>query len=187
MQGRTVPARAIAVAAALGLAAAPALAAEPAPAAPKTMGFTPKTYVDGPVLQVILGERALFRLDDSGNPVLESVEKGQLAVAHPAGAVSETFKPPAFGAMGVALDGSAEKKASSIKVWNGTGRPVQYRAVVLVLHGETLRPVAVPTCPVAPGATRIESWPAPIVAVGLSRFKAATKAALAQPACKKGK
>ena len=169
------------------LVASPALAADPAPPAAQTLGFTAKTFVDGPVLQVILGERALVRLDDGGLPVLDGVEKGQLAVAHPAGAVSETFTPPGPGLIGAALDGSAEKKASSLKVWNGTGHAIQYQAVVLVLHGQTLHPVAVRTCPVAAGGVRVETWPAPIVAVGLSRFKTASKAALAQPACKKGK
>lgn len=185
MQGRTVFARVFIAAAALATSA-PALAAEP-PAGAKSMAFEPKTFVDGPMLQVIIGERALVRLDDAGQPVMESVEKGQLAAAHPAGAVSETFKPPGFGVVAAALDGSADVKATKLKVWNGTGRAIQYRAVVLVLQGQTLHPVAVRTCPVAAGGVRIESWPAPIVAVGMSEFKPATKATLALPACKKGK
>ncbi len=186
MQGRTVFARALFAGAAL-LASAPALAAEPPAAPPKSMAFEPKTFVDGSILQVIIGERALIRLDDAGNPVLESVEKGQLAAAHPPGAASETFTPPGPGVVGAALDGSAEIKASKLKIWNGTSHAIQYQAVVLVLQGQTLHPVLVRTCPVAAGGARIESWPAPIVAVGLSRFKPATKAALIQPACKRGK
>jgi hypothetical protein len=151
------------------------------------MPFQPKTFVDGSILQVILGERAIIRLDDSGMPVLDSVEKGQLAVAHPDGAVTESFKPPPQGLIAAALDGSAEKKATSLKIWNGTGHPIEYRAIVLVLHGQTLHAMPVPTCPVAAGHVRLETWPAPIVAVGLSRFKPATKAALVQPACNQGK
>lgn len=186
MQGRTVLARAMFAAAAL-LVTTPAAAEPPAAAPPKSMAFEPKTFVDGAMLQVIIGERALVRLDDAGNPVLESVEKGQLAAAHPPGAANESFKPPGPGVLAAALDGSAEIKASKLKVWNGTNHPIQYRAVVLVLQGQTLHPVAVQTCPVPAGGVRIESWPAPIVAVGVSRFKPATKAALALPACKKGK
>ena len=170
------------------LLAGAADAAEPAAAAPTTMAFQPKTYVDGAILQVILGERALFRLDDGGQPVLDSVEKGQLAVAHPDGAVTEAFKPPPDGEVAVALDGSAEKKATSLKIWNGTSEPIEYRAIVLVLkQGQTLQAMPVPTCPVAPGHVRLETWPAPIVAVGLSRFKPASKTALIQPACNQGK
>jgi hypothetical protein len=135
----------------------------------------------------MLGQRALVRLDDGGQPVLDGVEKGQLAVAHPDGAVAESFKPPPKGVIAAALDGSAEKRATSLKIWNGTGHAVEYRAIVLVLHGQSLRAMPVPTCPVAAGHVRLETWPAPIVAVGLSRFKPATKAALAQPACNGGK
>jgi hypothetical protein len=166
--------------------AAPQTAA-PQTATPQTMAFEPKTFVDGAILQVILGERALVRVDDAGKPVLDSVQKGQLAVAHPDGAVTESFTPPPEGVIAAALDGSAEKRATSLKIWNGTGQPIEYRAIVLVLQsGQTLRAMPVPTCPVAAGHIRLESWPAPIVAVGLSRFKAASKEALAQPACKQG-
>jgi len=167
--------------------AAPAANAPATPAAPLSMAFQPKTFVDGVTLQVMLGQRALVRLDTGGQPVLDSVEKGQLAVAHPAGAVAETFKPPPQGLIAAALDGSAEKRATSLKIWNGTGHAVEYRAIVLVLHGEVLRAMPVPTCPVAAGHVRLETWPAPIVAVGLSSFKPASKAALAQSACKGGK
>lgn len=162
--------------------------AEPASAAAPTMAFQPKTYVDGAILQVILGERALFRLADGGKPVLDSVEKGQLAAAHPDGAVTEEFKPPPDGMVAAALDGSAEKKATSLKIWNGTSEPIEYRAIVLVLkQGQTLQAMPVRTCPVAPGHVRLETWPAPVVAVGLSRFVPASKTALIQTACNQGK
>lgn len=180
------------IAASLAFAGA-ASAAPPAPApgaksAPQTLAFEPKTYVDGAILQVLIGERALFRLDSGEKPVLDSVEKGQLAAAHPEGAVTETFAPPPDGTIAAALDGSAEKKATSLKIWNGTGQPIEYRTIVLIMkQGQTLEALPVPTCPVAPGHVRLETWPAPIVAVGLSRFKPASKAALIQPACNQGK
>jgi hypothetical protein len=176
----------IGLAAALTLATA-AAAAPPAAAPPKTVRFDPKTQVDGAVLQVIFGERALFRLDDGGLPVLDSVEKGKLAAAHPPGAVAETYAAPGPDLVAAALDGSAERKASVLKIWNHTGKPLEYSAHVLVLDGETLHPVAVTTCPVPAGGVRTETWPAPIVAVGLARFKPASAAALARPACRKGK
>lgn len=171
-----------------GLAAALTLATSAAAAPPpKTVRFDPKTQVDGAIVQVIFGQRALFRLDDGGLPVLDSVEKGKLAAAHPAGTVAETYAPPAPGVIAAALDGSAEKKASVLKVWNHTAKPLEYSAHVLVLEGETLHPVAVTTCPVPAGGVRSETWPAPVVAVGLTRFKPATAKALARPACRKGK
>jgi hypothetical protein len=174
------------LAAALLLSTAAAAAEPPAPA-PKSVPFDPRTQVDGPILQVIFGERALFRIDDGGLPVLDSVEKGRLAAAHPPGTVAETYAPPPVDLVAAALDGSAEQKASVLKVWNHTAKPLEYSAHILVLDGETLHPVVVTTCPVPPGAARIETWPAPIVAVGLTRFKPASAAALARPACHKGK
>lgn len=168
-----------------GAAAAQAPAAKPA--APPSMAFKPETFVDNGILQVILGERALFRLKD-GKPVLDKVEKGQLAVAHPDGAVKEEFQPPPDGVIAVALDGSAEKRATSLKIWNGASEPIEYRAILLVLkEGQKLDAVTVPTCPVAPGHVRLETWPAPVVAVGLSRFRPASKTALIQTACNQGK
>jgi hypothetical protein len=153
-----------------------------------SMAFQPKTYVDGVMLQVVLGERALLRLDSAGNPVLESVEKGQLAAAHPDGTVSESFTPPPEGEIAAALDGSAEKRATSLKIWNGTDKPIEYKAILLVLkQGQTLQAVPVPTCPVAPGHIRLETWPAPVVAIGLSRFKPASPEELVQAACNQGK
>jgi hypothetical protein len=149
-------------------------------AQPKSVAFEPRTQVDGDVLQVIFGERALFRLDDGGKPVLDSVEKGQLAAAHRAGAAAESFQPPGPGLIAAALDGSAEKKASVMKLWNRLDHPVEYRAIVLVLHGQVLTPAPVATCPVPAGGVRSETWPAPIVAVGLSHFRPASKESLAR-------
>ena len=170
---------------ATALGASLALATGVAP--PKSVPFDPHTQVDGAILQVIFGERALFRLDDGGQPVMDKVEKGQLAVAHPPGAVVESFVAPGPGLLAAALDGSQETRATSLKVWNHTGKVVEYSAHVLVLQSGVLHPVAVTTCPVPAGGVRTETWPAPIVAVGLTRFKPATAAALARPACKRGK
>jgi hypothetical protein len=168
--------------AAIVLALVAPAAAQPAPKAeaPRSFKFEPKTQVDGEILQVVFGERALFRLDDGGKPVLDSVEKGQLAAAHLPGAAAEAFQPPGPGLIAAALDGSAEKQASVLKVWNRLGHAIEYKTIVLVLHGQALSPVAVPTCPIPAGGVRTESWPAPVVAVGLSRFKPASKEALAR-------
>lgn len=172
--------RTLIAAVALLALAGPAPAQPAQPPLPKSLPFQPKTLVDGDVLQVIFGERALFRLDDGGKPVLDSVEQGKLAVAHPAGTVAETYAAPGPGLVAAALDGSAETRASSLKVWNRLGHPIEYRVLALVLQGEALHPVAVPTCPVPAGGVRTETWPAPVVAVGLSRFKPASKEALAR-------
>jgi hypothetical protein len=155
----------------------------PSPSKATSLEFDPKTKVDGETLQVILGERAVFRIDSGGYPVLATTETGKLTAAHPAGAVSETFAAPGPGRLAAALDGSAEKRASVLKVWNGLDYPVDYRAVVLVARkGQTLTPMPVAVCAVKPGETRTESWPAPVVAVGLARFKRA--GVDARPACK---
>ena len=158
-----------------------------APPASKTVPFDPKTQVDGPVLQVIFGERALFRVDDGGLPVLDAVQKGTIAAAHPPGAALESFTAPGPGLLAAALDGSAETHTTVLKVWNHTGQALEYSAHALVLQNQVLHPVAVTPCPVPAGGVRVETWPAPIVAVGLTRFKPASKAALARPACKRGK
>jgi hypothetical protein len=169
---------------ALALAGDAAAQAAPKPEAPvvaRSAKFEPKTQVDGGILQVLFGERALFRLDDGGKPVLEAVERGQLAAAHPPGAASETFAPPGPGLLAAALDGSAEAHVTVLKIWNRTGRPIAYRAIALeLLQGEVLRPVPAPTCPVPAGGVRVEVWPAPVVAVGLARFEPASKEALAR-------
>ncbi len=152
---------------------------------PPGFEFDPRTKTDGETLQVVLGQRAAFRLDDKGLPVLDAVEDGRLADAHPPGEVAETFVPPGKGLLAAALDGSAEKRATVLKVWNGLDHPVELRAVALVMRGKVLTPVPVAFCPVAAGGVRTQSWPAPIVAVGLARFKTAGKTALAQPGCSK--
>ncbi|WP_309090436.1 hypothetical protein [Phenylobacterium sp.] len=171
-----------AVAAALAFQAAPAAKAPEAKAAPqKPLTFTPKTMVDGETLQIVLGQRAVFQLDDKGQPVLLKVEEGKLAAAHPAGAVTETFAPPPEGQIAAALDGSAEKRATVLKIWNRTGKPLDYRAIALVMRKDKLTATPVPpACSVRPRSVHVETWPAPIVAVGLGRFKEAVGAKACQ-------
>ena len=143
-------------------------------AAAKTLTFEPKTLVQGDTLQVILGQRAVFRLDSKNQPVLVKVEEGKLADAHPAGAVTESFGPPADGQIAIALDGSAEKRATVLKVWNRTGKPIEYRAIALVMQQGRVTPAPMPPgCAVGPRTVAIETWRRPIVAVGLARFKEA--------------
>lgn len=161
-----------------------ALAAPPAPKAPETpsapLSFTPQTLVDGETLQIVLGQRALFRLDDKGLPVLFKVEEGKLAAAHPDGAVIETFAPPPEGQIAAALDGSAEKRATVLKIWNRTEKPLDYRAMALIVRpGNKLTPSPAPvSCSLRPKSVHVETWRAPILAVGLGRFREtiATKA-----------
>ena len=147
--------------------------------------FDPRTKVDGPALQVIMGERAVFRIDEAGVPKLDSVEAGKLVAAHPAGVVRETFTSPGAGRLAAALDGSAERRATVLKLWNGLDYPVDYSAVALVLrNGEALTPTRVTVCAVKPGETRTELWSAPVVAVGLMGFKRAGPDATARAACR---
>ena len=160
--------------------------AEASKAPPPSVAFDPHTRTDGETLQVILGQQASFRLDDHGQPVLDAVTDGRLADAHPEGTVAETFAAPAPGLLAAALDGSAEKRATVLKVWNGLDHPIELRVIGLMLRSDVLTPVPLAICPIPAGGVRSQSWPAPIVAVGLARFKTATKAALAAPACHKG-
>lgn len=143
----------------------------PAQAAPKALTVERKTVVQGETLQVVLGQRALFRLDEKGLPVLEAVEDGQLAAAHPDGAVTETFAPPPPGQIAVALDGSAEARATLLKVWNQTDRAIDYRAIALVMIQGKVTPTPAPVCAVPAGDVRTETWRRPVVAVGLGRFQ----------------
>lgn len=140
-------------------------------AAAKSLTVEPKTMVQGRTLQVVLGQRALFMLDDMGWPVLLKVEEGQLAAAHAKGEVDEHFGPPPAGQIAAALDGSAEIRATVLKVWNETDQAVDYDAIALVLTGDKVTPAPAPVCGVAPGGIRTQTWRRPVVAVGLGRFK----------------
>lgn len=140
-------------------------------AAAKAITVEQKTLVEGDTLQVVIGQRAVFRLDDKGRPVLDKVEQGQLANAHPDGAVTETFEPPPAGLIAAALDGSAEKRATVLKVWNQTSKPLDYSAIALIMRQGKVVPQPAPICAVPPRSVRTETWPRPIVAVGMLRFK----------------
>ena len=157
-------------------------AAPPAVAAAKSLTVEPKTLVRDGTLQILLGQRAVFRLDDAGLPVLERVEDGKLADAHLEGAVTEAFEPPAEGEVAAALDGSAEKRATVLKIWNQTDKAIDYSAIALILRQGKVTPEPAPVCAIAAGEVRTETWPRPVVAVGLQRFKtsAAAKACTTQ-------
>ena len=148
----------------------PELKSETPAAEAKAPLFEPVTKVDGKTLQVVFGARAVFHLSEAGDPVLDRAETGQLAIAHTAGAVTETFEPPEAGQIAVALDGSAEKKASYLKVWNGLDYPIAYRAGVLLLVKGRLQPATVRVCAVPAGGANYETWPQPVMAVALGNF-----------------
>jgi hypothetical protein len=136
--------------------------------------FSKKTeMVEGPALQVVFGERAVFHLDDKGAPVLDAVDKGPLAMAHPAGAVKESFEPPGAGKLAVALDGSPEKAASYLKIWNGLDHPVLFHAGVLAFVDGALRPMKVKVCAAPAGGINSMTWPMPIAAAVVASFSAA--------------
>jgi hypothetical protein len=158
-----------------GLEEAP-LDLPPPAAAAKTLTVESKTLVQGQTLQVVLGQRALFMLDDKGWPVLLKVEEGQLAAAHPDGAVEEAFAPPPPGQFAVALDGSAEVRATVLKVWNETDQALDYSAIALVMTKGEVTPAPAPVCAVPAHSIRTETWRRPIVAAGLGRFQQTAKA-----------
>lgn len=144
----------------------------PVATAEKGLQFSGKSeIVEGPALQVVFGERAVFHLDEAGAPVLDEVEKGPLAMAHPAGTVKETFAAPGPGKLAVALDGSPQKRASYLKIWNGLDHPVLYRAGVLAYENGALKPATVRVCAAPAKGTTAETWPAPIAAVVVANFK----------------
>lgn len=157
------------------LHAAPSAASGVEPLSVVDTAFDRATKVEGEVLQVIFRERAVFRLEGQ-TPILLAAEKGQLAAAHPEGTVTDSFNPPEPGTLAVALDGSAEKAASYLRIWNGLDYPVAYRAILVTFRGGKLvaRPAKVCAAP-AKGA-RYEIWPQPVVAVALSKFTRASSA-----------
>lgn len=161
----------VALGVAAALACGTARAEEAAPAAGGGVIFSKKTeIVPGPALQVVFGERAVFHLDASGAPVLDEVQKGPLAMAHPAGAAKETFAAPGAGKLAVALDGSPEKGASYLKLWNGLDHPVIYHAGVLAFVGGALTPQTVKVCAAPAASTASMTWPNPVAAVVVANF-----------------
>jgi hypothetical protein len=178
MQGRKAAFQ-IAVLFAAALAVAPAVqAAEDAPPpAAGGVGFSDKTEMvdtpQGPALQIVFGERAVFHLDAKGEPVLDEAQKGQLAMAHPPGAVKETFAPPGPGKLAIAIDGSAEKQASYLKIWNGLDHPVIYHAGVLAFVKGKLTPMTVKVCAAPARGINDQTWPMPVQAIAVANFTAA--------------
>lgn len=158
-----------------------AAAAGPVLAAPATKGpkLDPVTKVDGENLQVVFGQRAVFHIDEAGRPAIDAVETGKLADAHPRGVVKDTFTAPEAGRLAAALDGSAEKRLSVLKLWNGLAHPVEYRLAILVLRKGQLEVKPVKTCALAPGQAHSLTWPQPVVAVALARFVEASAEAQA--------
>ncbi|WP_430420156.1 hypothetical protein [Phenylobacterium sp.] len=150
-------------------------------AAARSLTVEQKTLVQGETLQVVLGQRAVFRLDDKGLPVLTRVEEGKLAAAHPEGEVTEAFEPPAEGEFAVALDGSAEVRATILKVWNQTGQALDYGAIALIMRQGKVTPLPAPVCAVPAHGVRTETWKRPVVAVGLTRFRPTDTARPCEP------
>lgn len=143
-----------------------------------------KTKVDGTALQVVFGERAVFTLAaEDRTPRLLAIEPGRLAIAHPPGQVVDILGPPPGGRMAAALDGSAEKGASFLRLWNSLDRPVAYRAEALVLRAGHITRLAAPVCVIAPGQIRTLTWPSALAAVWLSRFADPEPGAEAHAGC----
>lgn len=163
-----------------GLAAAVVIVGGAGAPPAKPPAFDPVTKVDGENLQVVTGQRAVFHLDENGRPALDAAEPGKLADAHLKGVVKETFAPPAEGKMAAALDGSAEKRLSILKVWNGLPHPVEYRLATLSLRQGKYEILPMKTCALAPGQVYSRSWPQPVVAVAMARF---VEASAETPAC----
>lgn len=143
--------------------------------------FDPVTKVDGKFVQIVKGARAVLHLDGKQMPILDKAETGPLAAAHPIGEAKEAFGDLAKGQLAFAVDGSAEKRASYLKVWNKLDYPVAYRAIILVLQpGGKTAPFPVRTCAVAPGATDLLTWPRPVLAVAVTDITKAAKATSCQ-------
>lgn len=132
-------------------------------------GLDPRTKVDGGLVQVMLGQRAVFHLDAEGNPVLDEVETGRIDLAT-ANGEGETYKGPGVGKLAFALDSSPEKRQSIMKVWNGLTRPVAYEAEIAAVRGGQLMKRMATICAVPAGGATHEVWPDPIVSVTLSKF-----------------
>lgn len=163
---------------------APENAAAPTAAQPKTLvealtavGFDPKTKVEGGNVQVMQGQRALFRLDGKAAPVLDGVDMGKLGAAQPEGE-AETYRGSGAGRIGVALDGSPARKQSYMKVWNGLARPVTFELELAAIRGGQLMRRKVEGCAVPAGGVHSQSWPDPIIAVTVSKVAPAARDAI---------
>ncbi|WP_340645909.1 hypothetical protein [Phenylobacterium sp.] len=159
-------------------AVAPPLAGGPAPGAPKkpgtlvealmAAGFDPHTKLVGESVQVMSGQRATLDIA-SGKPVLEAVETGHVDMALPEGA-PDSYKPLAPGKVAFAVDGSAAKKQSFLKIWNGLPHAVGYLAEITAIREGKLARRMAQVCAVPGGGTNYEMWPDPVIAVTLSKI-----------------
>jgi hypothetical protein len=132
-------------------------------------GLDPETKVTDGKVQVMLGQRAIIRLQPGGAPTLEEVETGRLAAALAEGE-AETYKGVPANRMAFALDASAQKRQSIMKVWNGLTVPVAFEAeIAAVRQGKLMRRMT-SVCAVAAGGTNLETWPDPIVAITIQKF-----------------
>lgn len=138
-------------------------------AALEAAGLDPRTKIEGGSVQVMLGQRAVFHLDDEGKPVLNEVEAGRVDLATPNDA-GETYKGPGVGKLAFALDSSPQKRQSIMKVWNGLTRPVAYEAEITAVRGGQLMKRMATICTVPAGGATHEVWPDPIVSVTVSKF-----------------
>lgn len=155
---------------ALAQAADPAAAAEVEPPFLKALeaaGVDPKTKLNGADLQVMFGQRAVLRLDAKKKPVLEGVEVGRIDRATTAGD-PQVLKGVGPNHLGFALDASAAKRQSMMKVWNGLTYPVAFETEIVALRGGQLMKRKIPLCVVAAGGAAYETWPDPIIAVTVS-------------------
>lgn len=159
--------------------AAPALAGGPAPAgAPKkpgplvealiAVGFDPHTKLVGESVQVMSGQRAILDIA-SGKLVLVAVETGHVDMALPDGA-PDSYKPLAPGKVAFAVDGSAAKRQSFLKIWNGRPHAVGYLAEITAIHEGKLAKRMAQVCAVPGAGTNYEMWPDPVIAVTLSKI-----------------
>jgi hypothetical protein len=154
------------------LTQAEATSAAPAPSPPpflqalEAAGVDPKTKVDGDAVQVMFGQRAVVRLDEGAHPHLDAVEVGRIDRAAPADA--KAFRGVGAGKLAFALDASAEKRVSMLKVWNALTQPIAFEAEVTALRGGKLMKKKEAACAVPAGGAAYTSWPDPIVAVTLT-------------------
>lgn len=158
-------------------AAAPPLAGGPAaarPTKPPTLvealiaaGFDPHTKLVGDTAQVMSGQRATLNVAD-GKLSLEAVETGHVDMALPDG-TPDTYKPVEPGKVAFAVDGSAAKKQSFLKIWNGLPHAVSYEAELTAIRSGKLAKRKAHVCAVPGGGTNYEMWSDPIIAVTLSK------------------
>ena len=158
-------------------AAPPPLAGGPAaarPTKPPTLvealiaaGFDPHTKLVSDTAQVMSGQRATLNVAD-GKLSLEAVETGHVDMALPDG-TPDTYKPVEPGKVAFAVDGSAAKKQSFLKIWNGLPHAVSYEAELTAIRSGKLAKRKAHVCAVPGGSTNYEMWADPIIAVTLSK------------------